>query len=206
MKKWSAALALMIALFVVPFLLAQQKPRKSGLYAVFETSMGNFACELYEKQAPLAVENFTGLAQGTKEWLHPKGQFIKKPFYDGITFHRVIKGFMIQAGDISGKGNFDYVIKFRDEIVPALKFDRPGVLAMANYGKNTNGTQFFVTVAPQPHLDGKHTIFGRVVEGLEVVKAISEVPVGPAKKPGKDVIIQKVTIERVAAPAKTGKP
>jgi peptidyl-prolyl cis-trans isomerase A (cyclophilin A) len=180
----------------------QQKGRKPGLYAVFDTSMGTFVCELYEKSAPLAVENFVGLAQGTKEWLTPKGDMVKKPFYNGITFHRVIKGFMIQAGDISGKGNFQYVINFQDEIVPALRFDRPGVLAMANYGKNTNGTQFFVTVAPQPHLNGKHTIFGRVTQGLDVVQKISDVPVGPAKKPSKDVIINKITIERAGKPAR----
>ncbi len=192
--------AIVLILGVVLLLHAQQKGRKPGLYAVFDTSMGMFVCELYEKNAPLAVENFVGLAQGTKEWLTPKGDMVKKPFYNGITFHRVIKGFMIQAGDISGKGNFQYVINFQDEIVPSLKFDRPGVLAMANYGKNTNGTQFFITVAPQPHLDGKHTIFGRVVEGLDVVQKISAVDVGPAKKPITNVVINKITIER------TGKP
>jgi len=181
---------------------AQQKARKAGLYAMFDTSMGGFTCELYEKAAPVAVANFVGLADGTKEWLSPKGDMLKKPFYNGITFHRVVKGFMIQAGDISGKGNFDYVIKFEDEIVPSLRFDKPGVLAMANYGPRTNGTQFFITVAPEPHLNGKHTIFGRVVEGMEVVQKISEVPVGPAKKPTKDVIITKVTIERVGRTAK----
>jgi peptidyl-prolyl cis-trans isomerase A (cyclophilin A) len=195
--------AVLILLFVLP-LAAQQKTRRPGLYAIFETSMGTFVCELYGKQAPLAVENFTGLAQGTKEWLHPKGDMLKKPFYNGITFHRIIKGFMIQAGDISGKGNFDYVIKFKDEIVPSLKFDRPGVLAMANYGKNTNGTQFFITVSPQPHIDGWYTIFGRVVEGLDVVRQISEVPVGAAQKPTKDIILQRVTIERIAANPKSG--
>jgi peptidyl-prolyl cis-trans isomerase A (cyclophilin A) len=181
---------------------AQQKARKAGLYAAFDTSMGAFTCELYEKSAPLAVANFVGLAEGTKEWLSPKGDMLKRPFYNGITFHRVIKGFMIQAGDISGKGNFDYVIKFEDEIVPSLRFDHPGVLAMANYGPRTNGTQFFITVAPEPHLNGKHTIFGRVVDGLEVVQKISEVPVGPAKKPVKDVMINKVTIERVGRATK----
>lgn len=191
-----------LILATAAILPAQQKGRKPGLYAIIDTSMGTFVCELYEKSAPLAVENFVGLAQGTKEWLTPKGDMVKKPFYNGITFHRVIKGFMIQAGDISGKGNFQYVINFRDEILPSLKFDRPGVLAMANYGKNTNGTQFFVTIAPQPHLNGKHTIFGRVVEALDVVQKISEVPVGPAKKPAKDVIINKIAIERISKPAR----
>jgi peptidyl-prolyl cis-trans isomerase A (cyclophilin A) len=181
-------------------LIAQQKTsaRKPGLYATFETSMGTFVCELYEKQAPAAVTNFVGLAQGTKEWLTTKGDFVKKPFYNGLIFHRVIKRFAIQAGDITGTGgNFQAVIPFENEIVPALVFDRPGILAMANAGGNkTNTTQFFVTVAPAAHLNGKHTIFGKVVEGFGVVENISNVPV-LASKPVKEVRIQKVTIERV---------
>ncbi len=174
----------------------QQKGRKPGLYAVFDTSMGTFVCELYEKQAPLAVGNFVGLARGTKEWLSPKGDMIRnKPYYDGIIFHRVIKDFMIQAGDITGKGTFTPVMPFKDEIVPTLRFDRPGLLAMANNGPNTNRSQFFVTVKPQPHLNGKHTIFGRVVEGFEVVQSINAVQTSFGK-PTKDVVIRKVSIER----------
>jgi peptidyl-prolyl cis-trans isomerase A (cyclophilin A) len=182
---------------------AEQKVRKPGLYAVFETSMGSFVCELYEKTAPLAVENFVGLAKGTKEWLSPKGQFMKNaPYYNGIIFHRVIKGFMIQGGDVTGKGTFNPVLPFKDEIVPTLRFDKAGVLAMANSGPNTNGSQFFITVGPQPHLDGKHTILGRVVEGFKFVEAISEVPVSPGGRPLKDVLITKITIDRVAKSAR----
>ncbi len=170
--------------------------RKPGLYAVFETSMGAFVCELYEKQAPVAVANFTELAKGTKEWLTTKGDFVKRPFYDGLIFHRIVKKSTIQAGDITGKGgNFQAVIPFENEIVATLRFDRPGMLAMANNGPKTNTTQFFITVAPAPYLDGKYTIFGRVVDGLDVVTAISNVPL-LASKPVQDVVIKRVTIER----------
>ena len=181
---------------------AEQKARTPGLYASFETSMGPFVCELYEKAAPIAVENFVGLAAGTKEWLSPKGQFMKNtPYYKGVIFHRVIKGFMIQAGDITGKGTFNPILPFKDEIVPTVRFDKAGVLALANNGKNTNGSQFFITVSPQARLDGKYTIFGKVVEGYEVVHAISEVPVSPGGRPLKDVVITKITIDRVAKPS-----
>jgi peptidyl-prolyl cis-trans isomerase A (cyclophilin A) len=177
----------------------QQKgqARKPGLYAVFETSMGSIVCELYEKQAPVAVANFVGLAEGTKEWLTPKGDFVKRPFYNGLIFHRVVKKFAIQAGDVTGTGgNFQAVIPFENEIVPALGFERPGMLAMANNGPKSNITQFFITVAPATNLNGRFTIFGRVVEGSEVVESISNVPV-LASKPVKAVTIQKVTIERI---------
>jgi peptidyl-prolyl cis-trans isomerase A (cyclophilin A) len=180
---------------------AAQPARKPGLYAVFDTSMGSFVCELFEKYTPQAVANFTGLAQGTKEWLAPKGGLMKKPFYDGVIFHRVVKGFAIQAGDVSRAGNFPSIAPFDDEIVAGIGFARPGMLAMANNGRNTNRTQFFVTVAPEPHLNGKHTIFGRVVEGFEVVQRISEVRV-LAQRPVQDVTIRKVTIERVSPPRK----
>jgi cyclophilin family peptidyl-prolyl cis-trans isomerase len=172
--------------------------RKPGIYAAFDTSMGSFVCELYEKQAPVAVANFVGLAEGTKEWLNTKGDFQKKPFYNGLTFHRVLKNYLIQAGDITGTGgNFQAVIPFENEIVTALKFDHPGVLAMANNGPpKTNTTQFFITVVPAPALDAKYTIFGRVVDGLTAVQAISNVPAF-ASKPTKDVIINRVIIERV---------
>ncbi len=177
----------------------QQKTpaKKPGLYAVFVTSMGTFTCELFERQAPAAVGNFVGLAEGTKEWLTPKGDFVKKPFYNGLVFHRVIKKFAIQAGDVTGTGgNFQAVIPFENEIVPALSFDRPGMLAMANNGPKSNITQFFITVAPATNLNGRYTIFGRIAQGFEVVENISNVPV-LASKPVKDVTIQKVTIERI---------
>src|SRR5262245_3715012 len=180
---------------------AAQQVRKPGTYAVFDTSMGLFVCELFEKLTPVTVANFIGLAEGTKEWMTPKGDFVKKPYYDGVTFHRVIKGFAIQAGDVTRTGNFTAIPPFQDEIVSSIRFDREGLLAMANNGPNTNRTQFFITVAPTPHLSGKHTIFGRVVEGYDVVKKISEVPVS-GRRPVQDVIIRKLTITRVGKPAK----
>src|SRR5512144_489683 len=136
MKKRTGVLTVLIAVMLcaaAAFAGQQKKARKPGLYATFETTMGTFVCELYEKQAPTAVANFVGLAQGTKEWLTTKGDFVKRPFYNGLTFHRVIKKFMIQAGDITGTGgNFQAVIPFENEIVPALTFSGPGMLAMAN--------------------------------------------------------------------------
>jgi peptidyl-prolyl cis-trans isomerase A (cyclophilin A) len=183
----------------------QQKApaRKPGLYAVFDTSMGSFVCELYEKQTPKTVARFVGLADGTREWLNPKGEFVRnRPFYDGVIFHRVIKKFMIQAGDITGTGSFQSVIPFEDEIVRSLTFGTPGMLAMVNAGPpNTNTSQFFITVAPVPHLNGLHTIFGKVVDGYSVVESISNVPV-LGSRPAKDVVIKKLTIERVGKGAK----
>ncbi len=177
----------------------QLKPvRKPGTYAVFETSMGSFVCEIYEKQAPVASANFIGLVEGTKEWLTTKGDFVKRPFYDGLTFHRVLKKSLIQAGDITGTGgNFQAVIPFENEIVPSLTFGQPGMLAMANNGPKSNITQFFITVAPASYLNGRYTIFGKVVGGYDVVENISNVPV-LADKPVKDVVIRKITIERGA--------
>jgi peptidyl-prolyl cis-trans isomerase A (cyclophilin A) len=192
------ALAMLGVRTLCPCDVQQIRPaRKPGLYAVFATTMGTFTCELLEKQAPVAAANFVGLAEGTKEWLTPKGDFVKKPFYNGLVFHRVIRKFMIQAGDVTGTGgNFQAVIPFENEIVPTLNFDRPGMLAMANNGPKSNITQFFITVAPATNLNGQYTIFGRAVEGYEVVENIANVPV-LASKPVKDVTIQKVTIERI---------
>jgi cyclophilin family peptidyl-prolyl cis-trans isomerase len=171
-------------------------PRKlrPGIYARFETSMGNFTCELYQFQAPNTVANFIGLAEGTKI----KG----KRFYDNTTFHRVIDRFMIQGGDPTGTGTGGPGYKFNDEI-SNLKHDREGRLSMANSGPNTNGSQFFITLGPVSQLDGKYTLFGQVVEGMEVVRQMGKVPVevprGGREKshPIKPVMLKKVTIDRV---------
>ena len=182
---------------------ASQGARSPGIYARLDTSMGTILCELFEKQTPVTVANFIGLAEGTKEWMTPQGQFVKKPYYDGVIFHRVIKGTLIQAGDVTKAGNFTPIPPFQDEIVPGLTFDRSGMLAMANNGPgtNTNRTQFFLTVKPSPYLNRKHTVFGKVVEGLEVAKRISEVPLF-GNRPHDEVVIRKVTIERIARPRK----
>ncbi len=182
------------------------KARKPGAYAIFDTSMGTFVCVLFEKMTPETVKKFEGLAEGTKEWRNTRGEARRGvPYYNGTIFHRVIKNFMIQGGDITGAGTFSPVPQFGDEFVETLRFDRPGMLAMANAGPNTNGSQFFITVAPATYLNGKHTIFGRVVEGYEVVRKISRVPVEANDKPVNKVVINKITIEDVDKPAKNSK-
>ncbi|MDD5544531.1 MAG: peptidylprolyl isomerase [Acidobacteriia bacterium] len=182
---------------------APAKPRKPGMYAIFDTTMGTFVCVLYDKLAPETVNNFVGLVEGTKDWRNTRKDLKHGvPYYNGTIFHRVIKNFMIQGGDITGTGTFSPVPSFRDEIVPTLNFGGTGVLAMANAGPNTNGAQFFVTVGPAPHLNGQHTIFGRVVEGYDVVEKISRVPVDANDKPLNKVVINKITIDRVSKAAK----
>src|SRR5712691_930432 len=146
------------------------------LLAHFTTSEGNFTIRLFDLEAPKTVANFTGLAEGAKEWTDPRGgRRVKTPYYNGTTFHRVISGFMIQGGDPLGTGTGGPGYTFEDEVPSAgPSFDRPGLLAMANAGPNTNGSQFFVTVAATPWLTGKHTIFGEVTEGYDVVESIAK--------------------------------
>jgi peptidyl-prolyl cis-trans isomerase A (cyclophilin A) len=169
-----------------------------GTYAHFDTTEGRFTVRLFADQAPKTVANFVGLAEGTKEWTDPaSGRKEQRPFYDGIVFHRVIDGFMIQGGDPLGQGHGGPGYKFADEFHPELRHAKAGVLSMANAGPNTNGSQFFITLAPTPHLDNRHSVFGEVVEGMDVVKRIGSVRTGPRDRPVKDVVIQKVTIERV---------
>ena len=146
-----------------------------AVYAHFETTLGNFTVELFEDKAPKTVANFAGLAEGSKEWTHPKtGDRHTKPYYDGIVFHRVIQGFVIQGGDPLGQGFGGPGFQFEDEFHPSLRHDRAGILSMANAGPNTNGSQFFVTHVPTPWLDRKHSIFGQVSEGQDVVDAIKK--------------------------------
>ena len=164
--------------------------------ATFDTSEGTFKVKLFDDKAPNTVANFVGLAEGTKEWTDPKtGQKVKKPFYDGLIFHRVIDGFMIQGGCPMGNGMGGPGYKFGDEFAQGLYHDKAGILSMANAGPNTNGSQFFITLGPTPHLDNRHSVFGEVAEGLDVVKKIGAVPT-KQDRPVKPVIINKVTIER----------
>ena len=166
-------------------------------YAHFETNLGNFTIELFDTKVPNTVANFTGLVEGTKEWTHPgTKEKSKKPYYDGIVFHRVIQGFMIQGGDPLGQGYGGPGYQFEDEFHPELKHDRAGLLSMANAGPNTNGSQFFITLGPTPHLDRKHSIFGRVVEGLDVIEKIGAVKTDRSDRPMTPVVMNKITIER----------
>ena len=173
--------------------------RTPGTYATLKTSEGTIVCRLFEKEAPKTVANFIELAEGKREWSHPttRAKSTDK-LYDGTIFHRVIPDFMIQGGDPAGNGMGGPGYKFEDETKGSPhRFDKPGKLAMANAGPNTNGSQFFITVAPTTWLTGKHTIFGEVVEGQDIVTKISKVARNGQDKPHKAVVLEAVTIERV---------
>src|SRR4051812_38878413 len=173
--------------------------RPSGTYAVFNTSEGTIVCRLFEKEAPKTVQNFTDLAEGKREWKHPvSGKKSQDRLYDSPISHRVIPDFMIQAGDPAGTGFGGPGYQFEDKTKGSPhKFDKAGKLAMANAGPNTNGSQFFITVAPTTWLTGKHTIFGEVVEGQDVVDKITGLPRNSQDRPKKDVTVKSVTVERV---------
>jgi len=171
---------------------------KPGTYVVFETSLGEITCELFSDKAPKTVANFIGLASGTKEFTDAKtGRAAKRAFYDGLIFHRVIPEFMIQGGCPQGTGMGGPGYRFEDECVKDLGFDRPGKLAMANAGPNTNGSQFFITLAPTTWLNGKHTIFGQVVKGQEVVEKIAAVPRDRQDRPKTPVVLSTAKIVEV---------
>lgn len=169
-----------------------------GTYAVFNTNMGTFTAKLFDKEAPKTVKNFVGLASGTQEWTDPRTNAkVKKPFYNGLIFHRVIDGFMIQGGCPLGQGYSGPGYKFADEFHPSLRHTKEGILSMANSGPGTNGSQFFVTLGPTPHLDNRHSIFGEVVSGMDVVRKIGKTPTGAQDRPIKDVVMKEVKIEVV---------
>ena len=170
-------------------------PGAGPLTATIETSMGTVRCTLLADQAPMTVANFVGLARGLKAWRHPgTGEVARKPYYDGVIFHRVIPGFMIQSGDPLGQGSGGPGYRFDDEISPSARHDKAGALSMANAGPGTNGSQFFITDSATPHLDGKHTVFGRCRD-TAVIKKIARVP-RTDDRPRQDVVIQRVTIAR----------
>lgn len=179
----------------VPEVDAAGEKLPPGLYAVMETNLGDITIELFPEEAPKTVENFVGLAEGKREWVDPKARKkVKRPLYDGLIFHRVIPGFMIQGGDPMRNGMGGPGYQFEDEFSSKLKFDRPGRLAMANAGPNTNGSQFFITEGATPHLNNRHTIFGQVFKGQDVVRKIARVPRDRRDKPNHDVTLKKVRI------------
>jgi peptidyl-prolyl cis-trans isomerase A (cyclophilin A) len=190
-------LILMAAAFPV---LAQGPKLPDGLYAVFSTSEGDFTAKLYEKDTPLSVANFVGLAQGTKPWKDPKTHaMVRRPLYDNLEFYRVMPGEMIQSGSATGTTAFDCGVSVRDEFLPGLMFDRSGKLAVANSGSpDSGGCQFFITVGPKPSWNGKYAVFGLVVRGMDVVEKINHAPVND-EKPVHPVKLNSVTIMRIGA-------
>ncbi|PRX99599.1 peptidylprolyl isomerase [Allonocardiopsis opalescens] len=177
---------------------ADNNAGEQKLFATLNTNKGAIVLKLFPDKTPVTVQNFVELAEGTRKWTDPEtGEETTRPLYNGTIFHRVISGFMIQGGDPLGTGRGGPGYKFKDEFDRSLSFNRPYLLGMANAGAGTNGSQFFITVSAQPHLTGRHTIFGEVVEGREVVDAIAAVPVSPPNhQPKQDVVIESVTVER----------
>jgi peptidyl-prolyl cis-trans isomerase A (cyclophilin A) len=194
------AVVLFALILLVGLLSLVAKDRKPGLYATFDTTMGTIVIRLYEKEAPKTVANFVDLATGKKAWRDSAGKMHEgEPFYTGIIFHRVIPDFMAQAGAHLADGTYRQSQNIADEIHPGLKHDRAGRLSMANAGPNTGSSQFFITHNATPWLDGKHAIFGQVVEGQKVVNKMARVPRDARDMPRTPIVIEKVTIERVGA-------
>jgi peptidyl-prolyl cis-trans isomerase A (cyclophilin A) len=177
--------------------LLSQVPGQGALHARFETTMGTMVARLFEDKCPNTVANFVGLAMGTKSYVHPvTKQPGNGPYYDGTIFHRVIPNFMIQAGDPTGTGTGGPGFRFADEFDKTLRHDKPGILSMANAGPGTNGSQFFITEVPTPHLDMRHSVFGEIVEGVEFIAQITHTPRDGRDRPKTDVVLQRVTIFR----------
>ncbi len=195
MKLMLAAAAFIVALWCSGDTQGQEKI--TPVYATLKTTMGDIVIQLYEDKAPKTVGNFIGLATGAKEWFDPKSkEKIKRPLYNGTIFHRVIPGFMIQGGDPLGIGVGGPGFRFEDEFHPDLKHSKAGILSMANSGPNTNGSQFFITHKATPWLDGRHSVFGEVVKGQEVIDAIGSAPRDSRDRPLKEITLKEVIITR----------
>ncbi len=199
MKIKSIFLLLTVALSL--FSCNEEYPElEDGMYAEFKTSMGPIVAELYYDATPMTVASFVSLAEGTSEMVD--STYKGKKYYDGLVFHRVIDGFVIQGGDPTGTGSGGPGYKFPDEFVDSLSHDEKGILSMANAGPGTNGSQFFITLGPVQQLDTRHTVFGKVVKGLDVVEAIGKVETGPRDRPVEDVVMNEVNIIRKGKDAK----
>lgn len=195
MKRLALIALLVFSFFHMPAAVAQEK--KGPLYATLKTSMGDIVIQLFEDKAPKTVANFVELATGAKEWTDPKTrEKVKRPLYNGTIFHRVIPGFMIQGGDPLGTGTGGPGYRFEDEFNPELKHGKPGIVSMANAGPNTNGSQFFITQKATPWLDGRHSVFGEVVKGQDVVDAVANAPRDMRDRPSKEIVLQQVVITR----------
>jgi len=195
MSRLVAVTGLITALCCAGSSPAQEK--KGPVYATLKTSMGDIVIQLFEDKAPKTVANFIELATGVKEWTDPKTkEKVKRPLYNGTVFHRVIPGFMIQGGDPLGNGTGGPGYRFEDEFHADLKHSKTGILSMANAGPNTNGSQFFITYKATPWLDGRHSVFGEVVKGHNVVDAIGNAPRDFRDRPVKDIVLQEVVITR----------
>ncbi|MEM6954826.1 MAG: peptidylprolyl isomerase [Myxococcota bacterium] len=171
-------------------------PGDGELRASIKTNRGTMLVRLFEKEVPRTVANFVALASGTVEWSDPKGGKTMRPLYSGTIAHRVIPGFMIQMGCPLGTGTGGPGWRFGDEIDPNLRHDKPGVLSMANAGPSTNGSQFFVTEVPTPHLDGRHAVFGELIDGMDVLKTIANTPRNARDRPNEDVVVEEIAIHR----------
>ncbi|MCF7838056.1 MAG: peptidylprolyl isomerase [Candidatus Marinimicrobia bacterium] len=205
--KCGACIRLLLGLFVLALGSGRALALEDGLYAVFETSLGSFTGRLDYVAAPLTVANFVGLAEGAQEWMEvDTGAVRTTPFYDGIIFHRVITNFMIQAGSRNQQGTDGPGYRFPDEIPNGLRHDAAGKLSMANSGFDSNGSQFFITLAPTAWLDGKHTVFGQITDGMDIVAAIGAVTTDDADRPLEDVVIESVEILRIGVAAENFQP
>jgi len=190
-------LTALLSVMVMFAMNAHGQETKGPLYATLKTSMGDIVILLHADKAPKTVANFVDLATGTKEWTDPKTrEKVKRPLYNGTIFHRVIPGFMIQGGDPLGRGTGGPGYQFEDEFHPDLKHSKAGILSMANAGPNTNGSQFFITEKATPWLDGRHSVFGEVVKGQNVIIAIANVPRDRRDRPRNDVVLKEVIISR----------
>ncbi len=196
---WMLGLMLMVAVAACG---SDVDIKENGLYALIKTNKGDMLFRLEYEKTPITVGNFVGLAEGTKEWINPKtGKPETRAYYDDLVFHRVIRGFMIQGGCPMGNGRGNPGYSFVDEFAPGLRHDGAGLLSMANAGPHTNGSQFFITLAPTPHLDGKHAVFGRLVKGEDVLTAIGEAKTDRSDRPLDEIKIKQVRIIRVGADA-----